>query len=90
MSKMPGSPKRIMMLAIFCLVAVFGGKKVYNLYRTLTVRGTYAVQEPLGKKLEAYYNKLFLRSSVYDFLRKAYYTFGIPKKGLIHIGARYA
>lgn len=64
--------------------------KFYQLYKDASVRGTSALYEPVSKKIEAYYNKLFIRSSVYEFLRKAFYTFGIEKKGIIHIGARHA
>ena len=55
-----------------------------------TLQPTLAVQEPWIKKLKSYYYKVFNRSSVFQFLRNSYYIFGIPKKGLIHIGARYA
>ncbi|HLD95489.1 MAG TPA: FkbM family methyltransferase [Alphaproteobacteria bacterium] len=85
------SSKKIM---IFSLLLACGAylsySKLYPFYVAATTRGTSAVYEPLNKKIESYYNKLFVRSSVYEFLRKAYYTFGIPKKGVIHIGARYA
>lgn len=52
---------------------------------------TFAVQEPFSKKIETLYYRTFSPSpTVYEFLRKSYYTFGIPKTGIIHIGARHA
>jgi FkbM family methyltransferase len=54
------------------------------------VQPGYAAREPWLDKLEAYYYKVFERANVYELLRRAYYFFGIPKHGVIHIGARYA
>lgn len=68
--------------------------KVYNLcipYQ-LKVNNAIIFKEPLHERILAYYYKFqrYPSESVYQFLRKAYYIFGIPKKGIIHIGARYA
>ena len=40
--------------------------------------------------LESIYFRILNCGSIYNFLQKSYNTFHIPKKGIIHIGARYA
>lgn len=83
--------RRKSLFLLFSLIALcFLSIKAYHFYKTASARGTSTVYEPLPKKIEAYYNKLFVRSPVYEFLRKAYYTFGIEKKSIIHVGAREA
>jgi FkbM family methyltransferase len=63
---------------------------LHNIYISATSRGTSAIYQPLAIKIESRLRKVFKPSSVFEFLTKSYYTFGIPKKGVIHVGARYA
>lgn len=72
----------------FIITIYFSIKKIKNLIQP---SNTYAVQEPIKSKIISYYYKISPHShSIYNFLRRAYYLFGIPKKGIIHIGARNA
>jgi FkbM family methyltransferase len=84
------SKKQIILVISVAFILFFAYTKGIPFYQQATARGTFVVAEPLSKRIEAYYYKVFVRSSIYDFLRRTYYTFGIPKKGIIHIGARYA
>lgn len=68
----------------------FGLMKAKNFVVATNAQTTFAVKEPFFKKLKAHVYKITKRSNVYEFLRKSYYTFGIPRKGIIHIGAREA
>lgn len=91
--KTKSNHKKIIISLIFCAIffliyANYG--LLQNLYLSATSRGTSAIYQPLALKIESRLRKIFKPSSVWEFLTKSYYTFGIPKKGIIHIGARYA
>lgn len=78
----------IFLIVFFLIYTNYG--LIQNLYRSATTRGTSAVYQPLAIKIESRLRSVFKPSAVWTFLTKSYYTFGIPKKGIIHIGARYA
>ncbi len=82
------------MLALFVvlilLVGFLGFLKLRSYVVATTLQAGYVVQEPWLDKLQAYYYKVFKRANVYELLRRAFYFFGVPKKGIIHIGARHA
>lgn len=84
--------KRIVALLIVLtiLLGLLGYTRLRDYVVATTLQAGYVVQEPWQDKLKAYYYKVFERASVYEFLRRAYYFFGVPKKGIIHIGARHA
>lgn len=84
--------KKILLLIALCFVVacLYAGYKLINFAQSRSSQVTFAVQEPFMKKVEAHIYKVTKRSSVYEFVRKAYYTFGVPRKGLIHVGAREA
>lgn len=81
----------LLITIIFSLI-IIPAIKINNFLKSAQHKSsTIKVQEPLNKKMQAYYYKIQPCSHVtYWFLRKAYYMFGVPKTGIIHIGARYA
>jgi len=82
--------KKLVLIVVLCFgfASLWAFFKIKNIAETKNT--TMAVQEPLFKKIQANIYRMTKRSSVYDFMRKSYYTFGIPQKGVIHIGAREA
>ncbi len=87
--------RKFLIWTLAILMLIFFLKITIKTYQFLKIaqhkQPTSRIQEPLSKKIQAYYYKIQpTHDSIYWFLRKAYYIFGIPKKGIIHIGARYA
>lgn len=85
--------KKFIKLTLVVTLVVSGimlGVKFKNFQDATNRQTTFAVHEPFFQKVKAHIYKITKRSSVYEFLRKSYYTFGVPRKGLIHIGARAA
>ena len=80
--------KKLLVIAGLLVIAavLMVGLKIKSI--SSTVNTTQATQEPFMKKLQANIFRMTKRSSVYDFMRKSYYTFGVPQKGVIHVGAR--
>lgn len=87
--------RKFLIWTLAILMLIFISKITIKTYQFVKIaqhkQPTSRIQEPLSKKIQAYYYKIQpTNDSIYWFLRKAYYIFGIPKKGIIHIGARYA
>lgn len=80
----------ISIVAVLLIATGMFSLKVKNFVNATNNQTTFAVNEPFLEKVKAHIYKVTKRSNVYEFLRKSYYTFGVPRKGIIHIGAREA